>query len=179
MIRALLAAGQLGAILHGDDLVRNLAKFGAKLALRSRKIDQEAGEGMVELMRSRVPVDTGRLLNGITSTVREDGSVVVEASAVRVSGTGRESADYAGFVERGTRAGDRGGRVSYMADSSYFDLSTGGAPGRSYRRKRRVYRSHPGTEAQPFFFDSVEEVLAERGRSMDDAVGDAAGESDL
>lgn len=133
MIRALITAGQLGAILHGDDLVKGLAKFGAKLALKARRANVDAGEEMVELMRSRVPVDSGRLLNGITLTEDEAGNVIVEASAVR------GDFDYARVVEFG----------------------------------------RDDMEAEPFFLTSAEDVLEERRRSVDDAIGDAAEESGL
>ena len=64
--------------------------------------DEDAAQEMVDRMRADVPVDTGRLYNGI-SWRREDGSYVVEATAASHD----RGADYAGFVERGTQPGMR------------------------------------------------------------------------
>lgn len=179
MIGTLFSVGRLGfaAVAGVDEFVQAAARFGVKLALGVRKVDGEAGEEMVALMRSRVAVDTGQLLNGISSTTDENGAVTVQASAIKETGSGE---DYAGYVERGTRAGVRGRKISYIADEGYFDLS---APqrrvGATYARSRRQARGHPGTPSQPFFFDSAAEVLARRGQSLDDAVTNAAAEADL
>lgn len=174
MLGAAFTVGKFGyaAVTGLDAFVDTSARFAVKLALRSREIDLAAAEEMVREMRARVPRDTGRLFNGIAFEVMEGGTVEVYAAAHNPwSGI-----NYAGFVERGTRAGTRGRKASYVADSNYFILSTAAGPGRSYGRSRLQQRTHPGTEAQPFFFPVAEEVLARRGLSLEEAIDDAAGE---
>jgi hypothetical protein len=167
-------------VIGVDNLVASLVKHGVRLALRSGEADAGAMEEMLELMRERVPERTGLLLNGIEGAVA-DGVATVTASAVRTSGSGKESADYARFVEFGTKAGVRG-RSQPVADAQYFevDLVDG------YRRRRqparatrRSQRSHPGTPAQPFFFNSAREVLERRQDRMDAAADGAAADVGL
>lgn len=155
-------AQQVAAFLIGHAL---------KLAEHAHKADEQAAAAMVDLMKQRVPQDTGRLLNGIGWSW--DGDIIeVRASAHRTSSrTGKEQEDYARFVEFGTKAGQRGGSVSYQsqvgagtpADVNYFI----GEPGSPHPRTRKVYRNHPGTPAQPFFFNSAREVMAKRGIDAD------------
>jgi hypothetical protein len=94
-----------------------------------------------------VPRRTSRLAEGITGT-EEAGVFVFKAEAQRDAG----SADYAPFVERGTRPGARG-RV--VADPTAYERRAG--------IRRRSRRTHPGTPAQPFFYISAREVLDRRG----------------
>lgn len=161
-----------------DNLVASLVKHGVRLALRSGAADAAAMDDMLALMRQRVPERTGLLLNGIDGEI-EGGVATVTASAVRY--THRESADYARFVEFGTKAGERG-RSAPVADARYFevDLVEG------YRRRRqparptrKVYRSHPGTKAQPFFFNSAREVLEKRQERLEAAADAAAQDSGI
>lgn len=165
------------------DLVVAGARFLARAVMRARRADAAALDQMVDLARARVPRDTGRLYNGISG--RFEGDVAVfEASAVRISGSGRESADYAGFVERGTKAGLRG-RSASVADQAYFTRAewsaahpgSGAVPGRQYRSGplRRVHHPHPGTTAQPFFFNSAAEVLRDHGDELQAAMAEEAG----
>ena len=187
MIGAAFTVGKLGyAAFSGvDAFVDATARFAVKLALKSRAADTSGAEAMVEEMRALVPQDSGRRYNGIGFEVLEGGTVEVFASAINP----KDGVDYAGLVERGTRAGTRSPKVkrkkgvrrgvSYVADSNYFNLSTVAPPGRSYERTRMAYRNHPGTEAQPFFFPVVEEVLAKRGQELDEAIAAAADEGGL
>lgn len=133
--------------------VADVAKWGYRLTrvasgmqASADAIDQRALDDMVALAQTRVPRRTGRLFSGITGE-REDGAFVFKAEAQRDA----SSADYGPYVERGTRAGQRG-RV--VADPTSFERRAG------IRRKAR--RTHPGTEAQPFFYSSAREVLERR-----------------
>lgn len=123
-----------------------LVRVAGRMQGHADRIDERALDEMVELARSRVPRRTGRLAEGISGE-REGDAFVFKAEAQR----DESSADYAPFVERGTRAGVRG-RV--VADPSTFELRAG--------IRRRSRRSHPGTEASPFFYSSAFEVLARR-----------------
>lgn len=100
MIGGLITAARFGyaAVTGVDALVDSLAQYSVKMALKSRKVDDDAGDAMVAAMRADAPQLTGNLVNGIT-TRREGGVTVVEASALRTSG-GVEW-DYAVFVEKG------------------------------------------------------------------------------
>lgn len=155
MIGAVLTAGKFGyaAFAGVDAFVDATAQYVVKLALRSRRVDHDAADEMVGLMRSRVPVDSGRLLNGITA--REDGDAwIVEASAVRAE------FDYARAVEFGHVVGH--------ADPL-------GPP-----RARRSRAEHGGrADPEPFFLGSGEEVLRKRGRAMEEATVAAAREAGL
>jgi HK97 gp10 family phage protein len=129
--------GKVVGVIGADRVVGSLVKFGVKLALKSRKSDEDAAQEMVDLMKSRVPQDTGKLLNGISFEF-EDNTAVVTASAINPKSR-PEIADYARFVEHGTE---------HMA-------------------------------ARPYFYNSAEEVLAKRGQTLDDAIGQAASEEGL
>lgn len=86
-----------------DKLLGSLGRFALKLAAGGKKVDGEAAAEMVEVMRATVSADSkrsGALLNGIT-TYQEDGTTVVEASAVRPG-----DFDYARPIEFGRYAGD-------------------------------------------------------------------------
>jgi len=142
-------------------LVGHLVKYGVKLALNSGKVDEAAAAEMVSLMKSRVPVDTGNLLNGI-SYENSGGEITVTASAIKES----SGVDYARFVEFGT---DDNGAVA--EDSFFADGSDAGTP---LRRSSR--RGHGATPAQPFFWNSAREVLAKRGRQLEDVARQTASE---
>jgi len=160
-----------------DNLIGSLVKHGVRLAFGSRNVDAGAMDEMLALMRERVPRDTGRLFNGISGEIDDDGIATVTASAVRDNGF-----DYAFLVEHGTKAGVRG-KASQVADANYFDVNLvdGTAQRRrpSRRSTRRSGRTHPGTPPQPFFFNSAREVLAERQQRLEDAAERAAEESGL
>lgn len=131
------------SVVGVERLSGQLAKYAVKLALRSDHLAEQAAAEMVDLMRSRVPQDSGALLNGITWR-KEGRTVIVEASAVHPG----QDYDYALAVEAGHHAGGT------HADASLFEDTTG-------RGFRSVRPSHP-TEvpAQPFFWNSAREVLA-------------------
>lgn len=152
--------GKLVGVIGTERVVGQLVKFGVKLALKSHGVDQGAAQEMVDLMKSRVPQDTGRLLNGITMS-EEDGMITVEASAVREG-----DADYARFVEFGTKA-------SAVADEEYFGS---GASAGSDLRKRGHYGDTP---AQPFFWNSAKETLAKWGHQLSDVIDQSATEEGL
>lgn len=143
------------------------------------KIDQSALDEMVSLAQTRAPRRTGALSATISSR-REDDVFVFEARVNKRRPNGRPGVDYAPFVEFGTKAGFRD-RQSSRSDSAIaspgeFDSVYGGnsrRPGRFYRsgrRLRRVYHPHPGTEAQPFFFNSAFEVIRRRNVEQGDAL---------
>lgn len=174
---------QLGADIIGSRLFKLI-----RVLDKVRKVyGEDAAREMVSRMRADVARDTGRLYNGIEYFGNEDGGFTVQASAVHEDRNGGE--DYAGFVERGTRAGQRGHKVSYVADSAYHDLTAGigsgtlRETGQRKGRARLQYRDHPGTPAQPFFFDNAREVLSKRradaAASVAKFIGASAGASEL
>lgn len=150
----------VAGIVGVERLSGQLAKYAVKLALRGDQASLHAAQAMVALMRSRVPRDTGRLLNGIDYR-REGDLYVVEARA------DRDGTDYALAVEAGHHAG------GLHADADLFADTTG-------QGGRRVRPSHPAdVPAQPFFYDSAREALADWRRALDDGIGDAAREAGL
>jgi hypothetical protein len=165
----------LGFSLLGLSVLQNrLFKIGRFVEKRVRKRDQDAAQEMVDRMRADAPYDSGDLYGGIRWW-EEDGAFIVQASAVHPDRRGGE--DYAGFVEHGTRAGERDRSISYVADSNYHDLSVGlgdgsiRETGRTYGRRRLQYRGHPGTPAQPFFYQNARDVLNERGADAEQIAG--------
>jgi hypothetical protein len=116
----------------------------------------------LDLMRSRVPVDSGLLLNGITGEVGE-GFGEFRASARRNSATRGNEEDYAHFVEFGTASGVYGARAAIDQRDGLFSIpadATSAFPTNNVTsRARQQYRSHPGTPAQPFFYDSAQEAF--------------------
>jgi HK97 gp10 family phage protein len=91
--------GNLVGIIGLPTFYGQLAKYAVKLATRSHQVGIDAANEMVDLMKSRVPQDTGALLNGI-SWEEDDGEFTVSASAISPTGS---HADYAPFVEYGTQ----------------------------------------------------------------------------
>ena len=161
-------------------LMRGLLAVVPRMMARARKVDRSALGDMVRRAQRDVAVDTGRLFNGITGEMDADGMAVFSASAVRVSGRGQEGADYARFVEFGTKPGLRGrptvGDEAYFTRTEYFASGRPGLPGRQFRigrRLRRIHHPHPGTEARPFFYGNARDVLAERGIAMQDVIAAA------
>lgn len=129
-------------IIGVERISGQLAKYAVKLALKGDQSSLHAAQEMVNLMRSRVPQDTGALLAGI-SYRREGGFYVVEATA------DRDGYDYALAVEAGHHAGGT------HADAAFFDDMTG----RGGRRVRASQESD--VAAQPYFYVSVREGLAD------------------
>lgn len=156
-------AQSLGLSMDPAEVVRwggRLLKVADHLGPAARAVDERALAEMVELAQQRAPQRTGLLHTGVTGT-REGDAMVFQASAQR----DESSADYARFVEHGTRGGTRG-RV--VADATFFERSNG------TRRKSR--RTHPGTEAQPFFYNSAREVLERRRLAQEEVMARATAE---
>lgn len=165
----------LGFSLIGLSVLQNrLFKIAHFVEKRMRRRDQDAAQEMVDLMRADAPYDSGDLYNGI-QWWEEDGAFIVQASAVHPDRRGGE--DYAGFVEHGTRAGERERSISYVADTNYHELTAGLSEGsirptgRTYSRRRLQYREHPGTPAQPFFYQNARDVLNQRGADAEQVAG--------
>lgn len=153
IVRDLHAAGIIG----WPEMRFALTEIAPRLARRMHQSHSKALDEMVSLARSRVPVDTGKLVNGITGQ-REGDYFVMRARAARDEG----SADYARFVEFGTQAGVRHRRVEYQARTGFYSNPVTGfedGPGESAPRTRKQYRAHPGTQAQPYFYNSAREVM--------------------
>ena len=159
-----------------DTIINGMLRLIPHLVSRTRRLDVSTLDELLARMRADVPRDSGRLFNGIQGSIDGD-MAVVEASAVKPKGRG-EGADYAGFVEIGTKAGHRGRQT--VADEAYFtrDQWTANNPGsdshpgrqfRSGRTLRRIHDPHPGTPAQPYFWDNVRDVMAERGAELEAA----------
>ena len=130
------------------ELLASLARVVPRLAAKMRRRHADMGQEMVDLARSRVPVDTGRLQNSIVVEEVGDGIFEFRASAEH----GAE--DYSRDIEFGHSAG---GPVA--ADDDWFE---GRAP-----------RAGAGAAPHPFFFNSAEDVLAKHGHELRDVVSDA------
>lgn len=171
---ALYSAQEATGIIGFGEWAGALGRIVAKMAIKARRVDDSILQDMVSGAQSRVPQDTGRLYAGIRGEV-EGETFVFSASATHERGAG---VDYAPFVEFGTRPGHRGASVvteSLVGAGHGLSLSarlSAEAP----PRKRRQYREHPGTPAQPFFWPAVEEALKKRGLDMSDLAASAAAE---
>lgn len=168
-----------GAGIEGlDNFFFTLGKTLAKIELKAHRHDGDALNDMVETARSLVPVDTGLLLNGIVGE-EIDGHFEFRASAVRTSASGKAQEDYAHFVEFGTSGGERGQAYQSVDEGSILHDLYGASAGSAFatrRRGRKSARSHPGTEAQPFFYPAAEQALAKRGVALDDAIDQSVAE---
>ena len=127
-------------------ILKGIVLTAGRIGFAATREGEAAAQRMVERMRDAAPVDSGELRESIDWR-REGDEIVVEADA-------SDALDvfYARFVEYGTRAGRRGARTTVSG------------------RARKVYRTHPGTEAQPFFYDTAREVLAEFRVALEDAI---------
>lgn len=165
---------QATGLVGYDDVVDAFARIAAKMAVKSRRIDRSALDDMVRRARELVPQDTGLLYSGIIGE-ETDAFFEFRASARRVSASGKEEEDYAHFVEFGTAAGIRGESADIDERATLYDGTSTSAFVTGARR-RRQYRSHPGTQAQPFFYPAADEALERRALDMDDVVAGAAQE---
>lgn len=171
---SLYAIREATGVLGFDEWVMAVARIVPKLHLRVHRRDRAFVDEMVDRARQRVPVDTGTLLNGIEGRDVDDDMVEFRASAVHADKPNSKE-DYAHFVEFGTTRGVVGAPA--VADESFFSdhrLLFGGAL--TANRARKSYRRSGGAAAQPFFYNSAEEVLAKRNMSLDDAAPDVARE---
>lgn len=171
---ALYSAQEATGIIGFGEWAGAIGRIVAKMALKARRIDDSILQDMVSGAQSRVPRDTGRLYSGIRGEVEGD-LFAFSASAARESGA---SVDYAPFVEFGTRPGHRGASVvtqSLVGAGHGLSLSAR-LSAETTDRRRRQYREHPGTPAQPFFWPAVEEALKKRGLAMSDLAASAAAE---
>ena len=138
----------------------------------------EAGaEEIVQVMRSRVPEVSGDLRDSINWTWGDApaGSLVIDEIRSGQN-RGMQFATlkitiyvgewYAHFVEFGTAPGVRGQRQN-PRNSDH----------KQSRRGRKIYRTHPGTVAQPFFFNTWREMRAKFKRKIAAAVRRAIKES--
>lgn len=149
--------GNLIGVIGFERFLQALFRYGLKLVIKSRLVDQRIGDEMVDNMKSRVPVDSGALLNGITVDKSSD-LITVSASSVH-------GEDYAPFVEYGT--GDNG----KVADDSFFeDGTSAGVPLHSGGRH------HAATPPEPFFWQSAREGLAAHRQSLDEAINETTHE---
>lgn len=162
LIREFSAGGRLGAaggflsdVAGVAQMIDRLFKVADLLGVGAKDLDADALAEMVDLARARAARDTGLLIAGIAGE-SDDGFATFMASAAR---DGEE--DYALFVEKGTRAGVRGQAVAYATSIGQM-------------RRRKQARTHPGTEAQPFFYNSAREVLARRRVAAEDLLDEAA-----
>lgn len=155
-------------------LQRRLAAIPKQVKEAVRPAMEKSAAEIVALARSLCPVDDGKLRASIGWTwgAAPSGSMKL---AAETSGeltitvyAGNDEAFYARWVEFGTQAGSRGDRVA--------DARRGGG---NYTRK--VYRDHPGTAAQPFFYPafrlSKKRVAARTKRAIGKAVKENWGKS--
>jgi HK97 gp10 family phage protein len=157
--------------------VQGVDRLKAKLAAIPESVRQamssaieKNAEELVGMMKRLVPVDTGELRDSIrwdwiggdenfgSEGLREGRATQImtkgNAQLAAVVTAGSKEAYHARFVEFGTRPGRRGGRAIYQAGTGGSGLSLNSTESGGKIRSRKVYRTHPGTPAQPFFFVS-------------------------
>ena len=152
----------------------SLAVFIDVMTWRAVLRDQQMAEDMVKLMKSRVPDKTGRLLNGISW--RQLGNIFeVRASAHRSSGAETAQEDYATFVEHGTHPSKGGSdRIGGgLAVNNGFFARAASSPHPSGTR------AHAATPAEPFFYNSAAEIMAQRGVAANAVVTNSARDADF
>lgn len=126
------------------DIAGAITRLGAKLVSRMRHRHGDMLAEMIQTAKARVPVDTGALLNGIGGRQIDDDAFEFTAEAVH----GAEN--YARDIEFGHGAGH-----VVVADDDYF--------------AGRTSRSGNGqVAAEPFFFNSADEVLQAHGHELSD-----------
>lgn len=127
---------------------------------------QKSGEELTAAIRNITPVRTGKLRESVDwnfgdpkpgARLKVAGGAPGEDLRVSVS-AGGEGAFYAPFVEFGTKAGTKRGRTP---DAT--------RPGKT----RKVYRTHPGTQAQPFFYGTFRLMRKRLSRRIKTAIGKA------
>jgi len=154
--------GALAAVSPAEILAyaARIVRVGAKLRGAAEAADDAAMAEMLELMRSRAPVRSGALRNAIEGHTEGEGDTRQNVITAKVHARrgGGEGADYAPFVEFGT---DPHG----AATADYFETS-----------RARPVAGHPGTEAQPFFWNSAREVLRRRRADMGEIIDGVAAE---
>lgn len=115
----------------------------------------EIGREAIREMKKRCPVEADRPFRRKPGTLRNSIRYKVfkndESSGPRLGSfrpptlvfyAGDNVAFYAIFVEYGTRAGVKGQRISVLTKNGK-------------NRTRKVYRTHPGNAAQPFFLPVI------------------------
>ena len=118
---ALFDTSSQTGIVGWPQVVMSLTRTVVKMEEKARHADTAALDRMIDIARGLVPVDTGRLLSGIGGENYDDYSEF-RASAVHETGN---TADYARFVEFGTRAGERGrGRKSLRSRAEFPSIPT-------------------------------------------------------
>jgi hypothetical protein len=164
----LYSTAEATGVVGWPDVAQALSKVALKMLAKAHKIDSDALDEMVSLARSRVPVDTGVLLNGITGEITDEGCEF-RASAVHTSVKGKASADYAHFVEFGHNAGPATFANLITAD----DVFAGRA---SEFRRAKASRGSKTIAPQLFFYNSANEALEKRGLAMQDVIAQSAAE---
>lgn len=156
---------QSGAGVFGwPEVSGSLVRVVTRMELKQHRRDSDALARMIEIARGLVPVDSGTLLSGIGGEAFAS-YCEFRASAVRERANGKETADYARFVEFGTRSGVASVAAPITAHEGFYASDQAGVTGMrgaAVVRNRRSRRTHGGTAAQPFFFPAANEVLADR-----------------
>ncbi|MGA8172319.1 MAG: HK97 gp10 family phage protein [Methylocystis sp.] len=173
---ALFDTSSQTGIVGWPQVVMSLTRTVVKMEEKARHADTAALDRMIDIARGLVPVDTGRLLSGIGGENYDDYSEF-RASAVHETGN---TADYARFVEFGTRGGERGARSEITSFEGGISLDPDRENATFLRRgtakvkTRRSLRTHSGTAARPFFFPAANQVLGDRARDAESWGDDAA-----
>lgn len=139
--------GQTKAVLH---------RYSNELVAQLRVMGTTMGQEMVTLARSRVPVRSGLLLSGITALPTKYPTIF----EFRASAVGPKSPiDYARFVEFGTAGGREGKFREITSQAGIFGDRLDPDRIHPIRKRRRSRRTHGGSKAKPFFFNSAKEVM--------------------
>jgi hypothetical protein len=166
--------GSATGVIGLPDVIDALVKLAPKLYLKSRKANTDALDEMVAEAKSLVPVDTGRLLNGITGRI-EDDEFIFEASAI--SPRGQED-DYARYVEFGHNIAHTLANP-IVADESYFSADAASVNpfrAKAPKKPRKSSRGETSIEPEPFFFPAADDALEKRGVEMESVLAGLAAE---
>lgn len=158
-----------------DRLRQKLKAYPPAIQAQIKPALQSSAEQIVAMQRSLAPVESGAKPRRTPGTLKDSigwawgdvartisGALGVSAGAgsgspLKISiFAGSVAAFYARFVEFGTHAGKKGGRIRSLAGNRIRD--------------RKVYRNHPGSRARPFFFPPVRALMADTTKKIQAAV---------
>lgn len=190
----------MGTAVQGlDKLERKLAAIPAAVRLEMRNALATNADELADMMRRLAPADTTKLRRSIGWRFATGGDDTSSRSGLRAGRAAqsvakgnselavevfagdreRTGAYYARWVEYGTAAGVRKRSRSYSQGKGGPGLNLRSTASGGKKRTRKVYRTHPGTRAQPFFWPAYRalkrRMQSRLTRAMTKAIKQTAG----